>query len=100
MRRCPPPFEQSGDTQNECTGANRGNILRGARLLADKLYGFAIADRFDHTLAPPGGADQVEGRTIRKAVGWNEAEPAITGHGRLRFRDDVDRRLRKAREHL
>ena len=30
MRRCPPSLEQSGDTQNECAGAYRGYILRGA----------------------------------------------------------------------
>jgi hypothetical protein len=49
---------------------------------------------------PPGHADQIEGRTVHKGVRRHEAEPAIAWHGRLRFRDNVSRRLRKAREHL
>src|SRR5882762_6361296 len=61
MRRCPPSLEQSGDTQDECAGAYRGDILRGARLAADELYGFAIAESFDHSQVSPGDADQVEG---------------------------------------
>src|ERR1700730_9595688 len=58
----PPSFEYSGDAQNECPGANRGNILRSTRLPADELYGFAIADCPDDTVASAGGADQIEGR--------------------------------------
>jgi hypothetical protein len=47
----PPPFEYSGDTQNESTGANRGDVLCSTRLSADEVYGFTIADRPDDTVA-------------------------------------------------
>src|SRR5258708_10994365 len=100
MRRGPPSLEQSGDPQDERAGAYRGDIHGGARLAADELYGFAIAERVDHAQVSPGDADQVEGWTVRKSVRRHEAEPAIAWHGRLRFRDNVSRRLRKAREHL
>src|SRR5260370_41882051 len=69
-------------------------------MAADELYGFAIAESFDHSQVSPGDADQVEGWTVRKGVRRHEAEPAIAWHGRRRFRDNVSRRLRKARERL
>src|SRR4051812_44572831 len=100
MRGCPTSLEQSGDTQVDCAGAYRGDILRGARLAADELYGFAIAERVDHAQVSPGDADQVERRTVHKCVRRHEAEPAIAWHGRLRFRDNVSGGLGKAREYL
>ena len=96
MGRRPPSFEDSSDAQDERTRANRGYIFRSTRLPADELNGFTIADRLDDSVASARDTEQVEGRTIRKGVRWHEAQPAIAGHGRLRFRDDVDRRLRKA----
>jgi hypothetical protein len=97
MGRCPPSFEYSGHTQNEGAGANRRDVLCSTRLpAADELYDFTIADCPDDTLASAGGAEQVEGRTVRKGVRWHEAQPAIARHRCLRFRDDVGRRLGKA----
>src|SRR5262249_48481558 len=72
MRRGPPSLEQSGDTQDECAGAYRGDILRAARLAADELDGFAIAESVDHSQVPAGDADQVEGRTVHEGVRWHE----------------------------
>jgi hypothetical protein len=42
MGCCPPSFEQPGDTQNECAGADRGNILcRGVTVGKARESGFA-----------------------------------------------------------
>src|SRR5215204_2177873 len=49
MCRCPPSLDQSGDSQDDRGGANRGDVLRGARLAADELYGVAIEECVDHT---------------------------------------------------
>ena len=58
----------------------RSHRLRSTRLPADELYGFAIADCPDDTVASAWDAEQVEGRTVRKGVRWHEAQPAIAGH--------------------
>src|SRR4029450_5340019 len=100
MRRCPPSLEQSGDAQDDRAGADRGDVLRGARLLADELYGVAIAERVDHPQVSPGHANQVERRTVGEGVRRHEAHAAVTRYGRRRFRDDVGRGLGNAREHL
>jgi hypothetical protein len=81
----------SVDTQNECPGANRGDELRTTRLPADEVYGFAIADRPDDTVASAGDTEQVEGWTVRKGVRRHEAQPPIAGHRCPRFRNDVRR---------
>src|SRR5215469_18618935 len=100
MGRRPPSFEYSGDTQDERTRANRGHIFCSTRPSADELNGFAIAHSLDDPVATARDADQIDGRTIRKGVRWHEPEAAIAGHGRLRFRDDMDRGLGKACKHL
>ena len=68
----PPPFEYSGNTQNECAGANRGNILCSTRLPTDELYCFAIADSLDDTVGSAG--DTTGGRRR----GYPHAEIDVT----------------------
>jgi hypothetical protein len=66
-------------------------------LPAYELDGVAIADRPDDTAR---NADQIEGRTVRESVRRDEAEPAIAGHGGLRFGDNMGCRLRQSGEDL
>ena len=100
MRRHPSSLEQSGNTENERAGANRGDKLRSACLLANELDGLSIADRADYTAHTARNADQIEGRTVRKGARWHEAESAIAGDRSLRFGDYVSRRLRQPGEDL
>ena len=96
----PPPFEQPGDAQNKGARTDRRDIFRGICLAADELDGFAVLDRLRDTVSATRHADQVERGTVRKCVRRHQSETAIAGHRRVRFRDDVDRRVRHAREHL
>src|SRR5215470_11476591 len=66
MGRRPSSFEDSSDTQDERTRANRRDVLCSTRLSADELNGFAIAQSLDHRVASAGNTEQVEGRTVRK----------------------------------
>src|SRR6266700_7186806 len=100
MRRDPSSLEQTRNTENECAGANRGDILRATCLPADELDGLVIADRPNDTALAARNADQIKGRTVRESARRHEAKPAITRHGSLRFGDDVGYRLRQPGEDL
>jgi hypothetical protein len=100
MRRRAPSFEQPGDTENECAGANRGDVFRRARLAPDEIDRFPVADRADDAFDTAGNADQIERRAIRKCMRRHETQSAVARHRRNRLSDDEGRRVGQPGKHL
>src|SRR6266540_3194806 len=74
--------------------------LEQARNTADEIDGLLIGDGPDDTAHPTRNANQIEGWTVRESMGRYEAQSTITGHGGLRFGDDVGCRVRQPGEDL
>jgi len=69
-------------------------------LPTDECDGLLIADCSDDAGHAAGNADEIERGTVCKSVRRHKAQPAIAGHGSIRFGDNVGRRMRQPGENL